>query len=85
MEERTTVPLIKEGGMHTCIPMHVVCLLMGFRPKNEPNDPYDYPNDPGILLIPKHSCSIRISSKSLSLSLEPIQDHFVPSSNLLNV
>ena len=61
MEERTIVPLIKEGGggggggLHTCIPMHVVCILMGFRPKNEPNDPYDHPNDYGILLIPKWS------------------------------
>ena len=84
MEERTIVPPIKEGGLHTCIPMHVVCILMVML-KNEPNDPYDHPNDPGILLIPKHSCSIRISSKSLSLSLDPIQDHFVPFSNLLSV
>ena len=53
MEGKIIVPLIKEGGWPTCIPMHVVCILMGFRPKNEPNDPYDHPNDPEILLIPK--------------------------------
>ena len=56
MEERTIVPLIKGvGGLHTCNPMHVVFILVGFRPKNEPNDPYGHPNDPGILLIPKWS------------------------------
>ena len=55
MKERTIMPLIKEGGLHTCIPMHVVCILMGFRPKNEPNSPYGHPNDPDILLIPKRS------------------------------
>ena len=49
------MPLIKEGGLHTCIPIHVVCILMDFRPKNEPNNPYGHPNDPGILLIPKQS------------------------------
>ena len=55
MEERTIVPLIKERGgegLHTCILMHVVCILMGFRPKNELNDLYGHPNDLGILLIP---------------------------------
>ena len=55
MEERTIVPLIKEGSLHTCIPMHVVCILMGFRPKNELNDQYGHPNDFEILLIPKWS------------------------------
>ena len=52
MEERTIVPLIEEGGLHTSIPMHVLCILMGFGPKNEPNDLYDHPNDPVILIIP---------------------------------
>ena len=68
MEERTIMPLIKGRdrggggggggggcGLHTCIPMHVVCILMGFRPKNEPNDPYGHPNDLEILLIPIYS------------------------------
>ena len=32
--------------------VHILCILMGFRPKNEPNDPYGYQNDPRILLIP---------------------------------
>ena len=66
---------------------------MGFRPKNEPNDPYGHPNDLGILLIPKWpnpflfdsdliqiSISIQISSKLVYLNLDPIQDHFVNSS-----
>ena len=51
MDETTIVSLIKDKGLHTCIPMHVMCILMGFRPKNEPNDPYGHPNDPGILPI----------------------------------
>ena len=55
MEEMTIVPLIKEEGCAYMHPMHVVCILMGFRPKNEPNDPYGHPNDPGILLKPKWS------------------------------
>ena len=55
MEEMTIVPLIKEGGLHTCILMYVVCILIGFRNKNEPNDLYGHPNDPGILLIPIQS------------------------------
>ena len=63
MDERTIVPLIKEKGLHTCIAMHVVCILLGFRLKNEPNDPYGHPNDPRILLITNDYCSIRISSK----------------------
>ena len=46
MEERTIVPLNKEVRLHTCIPTHVVCILMGFRHKNEPNDLYGHPNDP---------------------------------------
>ena len=53
MEERTIVLHIKEGGLHICILMNVVRILMGFRPKNEPNDPYGHLNDPRILLIPK--------------------------------
>ena len=57
MEERTIVPLIKDGGLHTCIPMHVVCILTGSRPKNEPNDSYDHLNDLEILLIPIYSNS----------------------------
>ena len=56
MEERIIVPLKKEGGGGGggggC---DVLCILMGFRFKNEPNDLYGHPNDLGILLIPKWS------------------------------
>ena len=31
--------------------MYVVCILMGFGPKNKLNDLYGHPNDPEILLI----------------------------------